>query len=78
MYLFCAITAIRLLRDGRLPRNPGLIVAAVGATGFSVWAMYASGWEALRWGAVLIAAGWPLHILSRRIARADAIAPAPT
>ncbi len=78
MYLFCAITAIRFLRDGRLPRNPGLIVAAVGATGFSVWAMYASGWEALGWGAVLIAVGWPLHILSRRMARAAAIAPAPT
>jgi APA family basic amino acid/polyamine antiporter len=72
LYLLCAITAIRFLRDGRLPRSPGLFVAAVGATFFSVWAMYASGWEALGWGAVLIAFGWPLHIVARRLARRDA------
>ena len=77
LYLLCAITALRFLRDGRLPRNPGLLVAAGGATFFSVWAMYASGWEALGWGAVLITVGWPLHIVARRIARAAAVVPAP-
>lgn len=70
LYLLCAITAIRFIRDGRLPTSPGMIVAAGGATFFSVWAMYASGWEALGWGAVLIAVGWPLHIVARRMARA--------
>lgn len=76
MYLFCAITAIRLLSDGRLPRSPGLIAAAGISTVFSVWAMYASGWEALGWGAVLIAIGWPLHIAAKRMARAAAVASA--
>ena len=77
LYLLCAITAIRCLRDGRLPRNPGLLVAASGATFFSIWAMYASGWEALGWGAVLIAVGWPLHIAAQRLARGAVIAPVP-
>jgi len=76
MYLLCAITAIRFLGDGRLPRSPRLIIAAGGATFFSIWAMYASGWEALGWGTVLIAIGWPLHIAALRMARAAAVAPA--
>jgi APA family basic amino acid/polyamine antiporter len=76
MYLLCAITAVRFIRDGRLPTSPGMIIAAGGSTFFSVWAMYASGWEALGWGAVLIAVGWPLHIVARRIARAAAVVPA--
>ncbi len=74
LYLFCTITAIRLMRDGRLPRTLGLILCAGGALVFSLWAFYGSGWEALGWGAVLIAAGWPLHRLSQRAAaRAVAI-----
>ena len=68
LYLFCSITAIRLMRDGRLPRTIGLIICATGAVIFSIWAFYGSGWEALGWGAALIAAGWPLHLLSQRAA----------
>ena len=76
LYLFCTITAIRLMRDGRLPRSVGLMLCAGGALVFSLWAFYGSGWEALGWGAVLIAAGWPLRILSQRAAVRAAVASA--
>ena len=75
LYLFCTITAIRLMRDGRLPRTAGLVLCAAGSLVFSLWAFYGSGWEALGWGAVLIAAGWPLHLLSQRAAARTAAAP---
>lgn len=73
LYLFCSIAAIRFMRDGRLPWTAGLIISAVGAVIFSIWAFYGSGWEALAWGAVLIAAGWPLHLIAQRVARAAAV-----
>ena len=68
MYLFCALAAIRFMRDGRLPRSISLIVASLGAVVFSLWAFYGTGWESLGWGAVLLAAGWPLHLISQRAA----------
>jgi basic amino acid/polyamine antiporter, APA family len=76
MYLLCAIAAIRFLRDGRLPRSFGLIVASIGAVVFALWAFYGTGWESLGWGAVLLAAGWPLHRVSQRAARAALMGPA--
>lgn len=68
LYLFCAIAAIRFMRDGRLARTPGLVLCAGGAVLFAVYALYGSGWEPLAYGTVLIAAGWPLHRLSQRLA----------
>ncbi len=73
LYLFCSVTALRLMRDGRMKRTMGLVLCASGATVFSLWAFYGSGWEALGWGAVLIAAGWPLHRISQRVAAHAAI-----
>ena len=54
------------MRDGRLPRSIGLIVASLGAVVFSLWAFYGTGWESLGWGAVLLAVGWPLHVMTQR------------
>jgi basic amino acid/polyamine antiporter, APA family len=68
MYLFCALTAIRFMRDGRLPRRAGLILTSLSAVVFSLWAFYGTGWESLGWGAVLLAAGWPLHLIAQRAA----------
>ena len=66
MYLLCAVAAIRFMRDGRLPRSIGLVVASLGAVVFSLWAFYGTGWESLGWGAVLLAVGWPLHVMTQR------------
>ncbi len=69
LYLFCAIAAIRFMGDGRLARTPGLVLCAAGAVLFALYALYGSGWEPLAYGTGLIAAGWPLHRLSQRLAR---------
>lgn len=68
LYLFCSVAAIRFMADGRLARTPGLMLCALGAVVFSLYAFYGSGWEPLAYGAVLVAAGWPLHKLAQRIA----------
>jgi APA family basic amino acid/polyamine antiporter len=69
MYLLCTIAAIRFMRDGRLPRTISLVIASLGAVIFSLWAFYGTGWESLGWGAVLLAAGWPLHRFTQRAAK---------
>lgn len=68
MYLLCSIAVVRFLRDGRVPRSAGLWIAAVVALAFAAWAFYGSGPEALGWGAVLTAAGWPIYKVARRAA----------
>jgi APA family basic amino acid/polyamine antiporter len=68
MYLFCTLAAVRFMRDGRLPFSTALAACAAVALAFVIWACYGSGAEALGWGAVLIAAGWPLFVLARRLA----------
>jgi APA family basic amino acid/polyamine antiporter len=72
LYLFCTLAVIRFVRDGRVPFSAGLALAAAGALLFVLWAFYGSGWQALGWGAVLIVSGWPLFILTRRLAGSDA------
>ncbi|MFN8669409.1 MAG: amino acid permease [Gemmatimonadaceae bacterium] len=65
LYLFCSLAAVRFMRRGEMPAAWSLRLAAVGATLFSVWAFVGAGGEALAWGAVLLAAGWPLHLAVR-------------
>ena len=55
-YLMSALAALRLHPQDRL-----LALAAVIAAGFTVWAEYGLGGEAMAWGALLIAAGLPLY-----------------
>jgi APA family basic amino acid/polyamine antiporter len=76
LYLFCAVGAFRLMRSGAVPRSRTLLGAAVGATVFSVWALYGAGREALLWGMVLLLAGWPVFIVTAR-ARAAAARSSP-
>jgi APA family basic amino acid/polyamine antiporter len=68
LYLFCALAVVRFMRDGRVPRSVSLVLCAAGSLAFIAWAFYGSGWEALGWGAVLMAAGWPLYLIARRVA----------
>jgi APA family basic amino acid/polyamine antiporter len=68
MYLLCAVAVIRFMNTGVVPRSMGLLVPAVGALVFVMWAFYGTGWESVGWGAALIAAGWPLFVMTRRMA----------
>lgn len=69
MYLFCALAAVRFMRDGRMPVSAGLVLSCAVALLFTLWAFWGSGTESLAWGAALVAAGWPLYALTRRAAR---------
>jgi APA family basic amino acid/polyamine antiporter len=69
LYLLALTTAARFLRDGRLPRTPGLVVACVGGAVFSALALVGAGGEALGWGAALVVAGIPLGLVARQRAR---------
>jgi basic amino acid/polyamine antiporter, APA family len=69
VYVLSAAAIFRCMREGRIPRRAALGASAVGALLFSLWALYGTGWESLAWGATLIAAGWPLHLIARRAAR---------
>jgi APA family basic amino acid/polyamine antiporter len=66
LYLFCTLALILFLRHGRLALSGSVLISAAGAMLFVVWAFYGSGLEALLWGAVLTAAGWPLFRVARR------------
>lgn len=68
LYLFCSIAVARFMRDGRVPRSVALLVCTGIALVFVVWAFYGSGWESLAWGGALIAAGWPVYLVARRVA----------
>jgi len=76
MYLLCALAAVQFMRTGRLPKSKVLVVCAAGSLMFVTWALYGSGQEALVWGSVLIAAGWPLYVIARRFAAVPAAATA--
>jgi APA family basic amino acid/polyamine antiporter len=76
LYLLCAIGAVRLMRSGAVPHSRMLLGAAVGATAFSVWALYGAGREALLWGMVLLLSGWPVFVVAGR-ARAASCSSSP-
>jgi basic amino acid/polyamine antiporter, APA family len=67
IYLFCTLAVARFVREGRVPWSAGLMTSMTGALVFVLWAFYGSGWESLAWGAVLVAAGWPLFVVARRV-----------
>ncbi len=74
IYVIASIAVFRFTRDGRLPKQRGLLLAGGVSFIFSFWALYGTGVEALGWGAVLIAAGWPLYFWAQRAARAEVAA----
>lgn len=66
LYLLCVVAAARLLHDGRLPASWSVRLGIALAFAFVLWAFYSSGAEALIWGGLLTAAGWPIYRLARR------------
>lgn len=76
LYLICAGAMIRFMRDGRVPRNTGLVICTAIASVFLLWALYGSGMESLMWGGILTALGWPVYLLARRVAARAAAAAA--
>jgi len=69
LYLLCVLAVARMMRDGRVSPSLGLLVCAAFALAFVLWAFYGAGWESLAWGSALIAAGWPVYVVARRVAR---------
>jgi basic amino acid/polyamine antiporter, APA family len=76
IYVLCTVALVNFMRDGRVPRTPGLVLAVIVALLFSAWAMYGSGRESLLWGGALIAAGLPVYLLARRSAERKSAAAA--
>jgi basic amino acid/polyamine antiporter, APA family len=67
-YLVCSLAALRLkLRPGLMP------VFALAAL-FSLWTIWGAGWEAIKWGAVLLVSGVPVYFIARSSGRST---PAP-
>jgi len=71
-YLACSLALLSLLRRGeaRGRRTGWLAATAVLGTGYSLWAIYGAGREAVGWGAVLVLAALPVYALMRRAAHA--------
>jgi APA family basic amino acid/polyamine antiporter len=64
-YLVCSLAAVRLKTGNRLV--PIFVVAAL----FSLWAIWGAGWEAMKWGAALLASGVPVYFLMRLATRSS-------
>jgi basic amino acid/polyamine antiporter, APA family len=61
MYLGCVAAAARLMHQGLLPITGRFIGILILAALYSLWTIYGAGWEALRWGALLLLAGLPIY-----------------
>jgi APA family basic amino acid/polyamine antiporter len=64
LYLAAAGAAFRLIAQGRLAGGLPTIVTVLG-TIYALWALYGSGYEANKWGAVLLATGIPVYLFMR-------------
>jgi len=71
-YLFCALAAMRLQMQGRMPPSTALTVVAIVATLYSFWTLYGAGAASL-WSLALLVIGLPIHWLIKRVA----VVPAP-
>jgi basic amino acid/polyamine antiporter, APA family len=70
IFVLCALAALRLMRANQLPRSGALIGCAIVSLAFSGYALYSAGAESVLWGGVLVACGWPMYVLGRRVSRA--------
>lgn len=63
-YVFCSAGLLQLMVDRRSVFPPSavlLVLIALGAFGFSIWALYGSGQEAVFWGFLVLVAGIPIY-----------------
>lgn len=77
LYLACALAALKLQHQDRMPRSAALAVLAVLASLYSIWTLYGAGYEAVVWGAALILAGAPVYWLIRRMNRSSPVGASP-
>jgi APA family basic amino acid/polyamine antiporter len=75
-YLVCALALLRLRARARMPATGAVILVAVLAALYSIWAILGAGNEAMGWGAALLASGAPVWLLMRK-GRVGAAKPAP-
>ena len=66
-YLFCAMAALRLQKQGRMEPSRAVTVVAIIATIYSFWTLYGAG-EASLWSLLLLVVGLPIHWLIKRFA----------
>lgn len=59
LYLFAALSALRLMALGRLPAGFMLVITLVGAV-YAVWTFYGAGQEATLWGLLLLMTAIPV------------------
>lgn len=71
LYLACALAALRLQQARLLAFSPLLTIIATLATLYALWTLYGAGPVALKWGAVLLAAGIPVYLLMRLAGRSS-------
>ena len=64
LYLSCALSALRLMAQGRV-KAPLLAVTAILGVLFALWAVWGAGAEATIWGLALLATGFPVYFLMR-------------
>ena len=65
LYLSCSLAALRLQQMRVIQVSGGLLaIAGLGAI-YSVWTLYGAGYDALKWGAVLLVVGMLLYAAMR-------------
>ena len=62
LYLACALAALRLQQLRAIELSGVLLGVASLAALYSVWTLYGAGYDALKWGAVLLIAGMMLYL----------------
>ncbi|HEU4664716.1 MAG TPA: amino acid permease [Dokdonella sp.] len=70
-YVVCSAAALRGARGATASGTRGARAIAAFAFAFSIAALVGTGAKALLWGAVLIAAGWPIRWYQRRASRVN-------
>jgi APA family basic amino acid/polyamine antiporter len=64
LYVVAAVAALRLTQIGMIKGGVMTAVTIVGAI-YGVWTIYGAGYEAIKWGAALLATGVPVYLLMR-------------
>ena len=60
LYLFAALSALRLMAVGKIPAGFMLIIAVVGVV-YAIWTFYGAGQEATLWGLLLMMTAIPVY-----------------
>ncbi len=64
MYVGCALAAARLMQNRTIAYAHGTFAAVAVGLAYSLWTVFGAGLSAILWGAVLLAAGIPVYLMS--------------